>query len=174
VTRLFVLVVLAVVLTAGMAALAVLLGLSSLPVVPGVLLVAYAAIVHPPTEAAVGAALIGLAMDALAGTPLGVNVLASVAVLVGSRVFAGWVTAPRGLPSFLFVACVSVAHAFLSLLLLFLFQRREAFGFVGLFSTALANALASVVLFPIIQRIFVGLALEERGESLQERLASKS
>lgn len=173
-SRLALLALVALVLTAGIGAVGVVLGLSTIPVVPGLLLVAYAAIVHPPVEAAVGAAVIGLVMDALAGTPLGLNVLACVAVLVGSRPVVGWVTAPRGIPSFLFVGCMSAAYAFVSLLLLYLFQRRESFGFVGLFSTALSNAVASVVLFPLIQRVFVALRLEEKGESLQERLASKS
>lgn len=150
------------------------LGLSAVPLVPGILLVAYAAIAHPPVESAVSAAVIGLVMDALAGTPLGVNVIACVAVLVWSRPVVGWVTSPRGVPSFLFVGWMSAAYAFVSLLLLFLFQRRESFGFVGLFSTALSNAVASVVLFPVLQRLFVALRLEEKGESLQERLASKS
>jgi rod shape-determining protein MreD len=174
VSRLVALTLLALVLTAGMGAAGVMLGLSTVPVVPGVLLVAYAAIVHPPVEAAVGAALVGLVMDALVGTPLGVNVLACVALLVASRFVVGFVPHPRGIPSVLFVAGMSAAYAFLSLLLLFLFQRRESFGFVGLVSTAVSNAIASVVIFPLLHRLFVSLRLEEKGESLQERLASKS
>ena len=173
-TRALVLSLLALVLTAATGALAVMFGWSSVPLVPGVLLVAYAAIVDPPVEAAVSAALMGLVIDALVGTPLGVNVLACVAVLVGSRFFVGWVTAPRGIPSFLFTAGFSAAHALLALSLLFLFQRRQSFGLAELFSTALVNAVFSVVLFPVVRRLLVALRLEERGESLQERLSSNS
>lgn len=173
-TRLVVLFLAALALTALGGGAAVVLGVSTVPLVPGILLVAYAAIVHPPVEAAVAAALIGLAMDALCGTPLGLNVLACVAVLVGSRPFVSWVPLPRGIPSFLFVGCTSAAYAFLSLLLLFLFQRRESFGLVGLFSTALVNAAVSVPLFPLLRLAFVRLGVEDRGESLQERLAAKS
>lgn len=173
-TRALFLALLALVLTAGTGALAVMFGWSSVPFVPGVLLVAYAAIVDPPVEAAVSAALIGLVIDALAGTPLGVNVLACVAVLVGSRFVVGFVTAPRGAPSFLFVAGFSAAHALLALSLLFLFQRRESFGLVALIATALVNGVGSLALFPLVRRLLILLRLEERGETLQERLSSNS
>ena len=171
-TRALVLSLLALLLTAGTGALAVMFGWSSVPLVPGVLLVAYAAIVDPPVEAAVSAALIGLVVDALVGTPLGVNVLSCVAVLVGSRFVVGFVTAPRGVPSFLFVAGFSAAHALLALSLLFLFQRRESFGLYALLAAALVNALASLVIFPIVRKLLITLRLEERGETLQERLSS--
>jgi hypothetical protein len=174
VTRVFILALLALLLTAFTGALAVMLGWSSLPVVPGVLLVAYAAIVDPPIEGAVSAAVVGLVIDALAGTPFGVNVLSCVAVLVGSRFVVELVHHPRGWRSFVFVGGFSAAHALASLIMLFLFQRREGFGFVPLIATAACNAIASVVLFPILQFVFVRLKLEEKGESLQQRLASKS
>ncbi len=173
-TRALVLTGLALLLTAVAGAAAVMFGWSYVPVVPGVLLVAYAAIVDPPVEAAVTAALIGIVVDALAGTPLGLNVLACVAVLVGSRFVVGFVPSPRGFRSFLFVGGISAAHALVSLLLLFLFQRRESFGFFPLVLTAVANALASLLVFPLLQRLLIALDLEEKGETLQERLASKS
>ena len=173
-TRVVLLAALALVLTAVTGAQAVMLGWSSLPVVPGVLLCAYAAIVDPPIEAAISAAVIGLVVDALAGTPFGVNVLSCVAVLVGSRFVVALVPSPRGFRSFVFVGGFSGAHALISLVMLFLFQRREGFGFVPLISTAVANAIVSIALFPLLQRLFVALKLEERGESLQQRLASKS
>ena len=154
-TRTLVLSLFALVLTAMTGALAVAFGWSSMPLVPGVLLVAYAGIVDPPVEAAVSAASIGLVVDALTGTPLGLNVLACVFVLMGSRFVVGWVPAPRGLPSFLFAAGFSAAHALLALSLLFLFQRRESFGLAALLATALENGVASVVLFPIVHRSLV-------------------
>ena len=169
--RVFILGFLAVVLTSITGALAVMFGWSNVPVVPGVLLVAYAAIVDPPIEAAVSAAVIGLVIDALAGTAFGVNVLSCVAVVVCSRFVLGFVHSPRGLPSFLFVAGLSAVHALVSLLLLYLFQKRESFGFTPLASTAIVNAVVSLVLFPILRRLFVALRLEDKDETLQERLA---
>ena len=171
-TRALFLALLALVLTAATGAFAVMFGWTSMPLVPGVLLVAYAAIVDPPVEAAVSAALIGFVVDALVGTPLGVNVLACVAVLVGSRFVVGFVPAPRGVPSFLFVAGFSAVHALLALSLLFLFQRRESFGLYALLATALVNGVASLALFPLVRRLLIMLRLEERGVTLQERLSS--
>lgn len=165
---------LALAATAILAALAVPLSLTTVPIVPGVILVAYAAIVDPPVEAAISAALVGLTMDALAGTPLGVNVLACVLVLVASRLVIGWVTQPRGVQAALFVAGFSGAYAFVALLLVNLFQRREAFGLGSVLVLALWNGLASFAVLPLLSRALVLLRLEEKGESLQERLASKS
>jgi hypothetical protein len=171
-SRALILSLLALALTAGTGALAVVFGWASVPLVPGVLLVSYAAIVDPPVQAAVSAALIGLVVDALVGTPLGVNVLACVAVLVGSRFVVSFVTAPRGVRSFLFVTGFAAAHALLALSLLFLFQRRESFGFVALLATAPVSGVASLVLFPLVRRLLVALRLEERDETLQDRLSS--
>ncbi|OGQ26484.1 MAG: hypothetical protein A2138_20210 [Deltaproteobacteria bacterium RBG_16_71_12] len=171
--RVAVLALLTVLLTALGGALSVALGWSSLPIVPGVILCAYAAMVDPPIEGVVTAAAVGLVVDAMTGTSLGLNVLAFVAVLVSSRFVVGWVTSPRGVPAALFVGGFSAAHAFLSLLLLFLFQRRGGFGLLSVFTVAIANALVSVVLIPPLQALLVALKLEERGETLQERLAGK-
>jgi rod shape-determining protein MreD len=164
---------LALLATAFLAALAVPLGVLSVPIVPGVILVAYAAIVDPPVEAAITAALVGLTMDAMAGTPLGVNVLACVLVLVASRLVIAWVTQPRGVQAALFVAGFSAAYAFLASVLVNLFQRRESFGLAAVFVLALTNGLASFLVLPLLSRALVILRLEEKGESLQERLASK-
>ncbi|HEY4222529.1 MAG TPA: hypothetical protein VGO62_14340, partial [Myxococcota bacterium] len=144
-TRVLVMAGLALFLTSVAGAVAVMFGWSSVPVVPGVLLVAYAAIVDPPVEAAVSAAVIGLVIDALAGTPFGVNVLSCVAVLVGSRFVVGFVPQPRGIRSALFTGGLSAAHALVSLVMLYLFQRREGFGFVPLVTTAFVNGAVSFV-----------------------------
>lgn len=173
-SRVLVLALMTVLLTALCGAVAVAFGWSSLPIVPGVILCAYAAMVDPPIEGVVTAAAVGLVVDALTGTSLGLNVLACVAVLVGSRFFVGWLSSPRGLPAMLFVGGFSAAHAFLSLLLLYLFQRREGFGLVSVFTTAVANALVSAALIPILQWLMVALRLEERDASLQERLSGKA
>ena len=172
-SRVLVLSLLTLLLTALAGAISVAAGWSSLPIVPGVILCAYAAMVDPPIEGVVTAAAIGLVVDAMTGSSLGLNVLALVAVLVASRAFTGWVTSPRGLPAALFVGGFSAAHAFLSLLLLFLFQRRAGFGFLSILWVAGANALVSVALIPLLQRLLVTLRLEERDETLQERLAGK-
>lgn len=172
-SRVLILALLTVLLTALAGAVSVAADWSSLPIVPGVILCAYAAMVDPPIEGVVTAASLGLVTDALSGSSLGLNVLACVAVLVASRFAVGWVTSPRGIPATLFVAGFSAAHAFLALLLLFLFQRREEFGLLSVFTVAVANALVSVVLIPPLQWLLVALRMEERDASLQERLAGK-
>lgn len=172
-SRVLVLAALTVLLTALCGAVSVAAGWASLPIVPGVILCAYAAMVDPPIEGVVTAAAIGLVVDAMTGTSLGLNVLACVAVLVASRFVTGWVTSPRGLPAALFVAGFSATHSFLALLLLFLFQRRGGFGLLSVFTVAVSNALVSVALIPLVQRLLVALRLEERDVTLQERLASK-
>lgn len=171
--RIAVLALLTLVLTALGGALSVAFGWSSLPIVPGAILCAYAALVDPPIEGVLTAATIGLVVDAMTGTSLGLNVLALVAVLVGSRLVTGFVTSPRGLPAAAFVSGFSAAHAFFALLLLFLFQRRGGFGLTSVFTVALANGAASFALIPLLQRLLVALRLEERDETLQERLAGK-
>jgi cell shape-determining protein MreD len=173
VTRSLVLALVTLVLTAAVGALALPFGVSSLPVVPGVMIVAYAALVNPPVEAAISAALCGLVMDALAGTPLGVNVLACVLVLVASRLVVGWVTSARGVQAALFVAGLSAAWAFISLSLLLLAQTRQSAGLSAVPLLALTNGLASFAVLPVLNRLLVVLRLEEKGESLQERLAQK-
>lgn len=171
-TRSLALAAVTLVLTALCGALAVPLSVSALPVVPGIIVLAYAALVDPPVEAALSAALIGLVLDALSGTPLGVNVLACVLVLVLSRLALGWVTSARGVQAALFAAGVSAAWAFIALVLLSLFQRR-AFGIGAIPVLALCNGLLALALMPALTRLLVVLRLEERGESLQERLAHK-
>ncbi len=166
-------VILCLLSTAVSSAAAVAMGLSNMPLVPGVLLVAYTAIADPPIEAALTAALVGLVMDALGGTPLGVSVIACVLALVSSRLVIGWVTSVRGPKAALFTAGLSAVYALIALVLLFAFQRRQAFGLVSLAVLAVSHALASFVAFPLLTRVLVLLRLEQRGTSLHERMAQK-
>jgi hypothetical protein len=173
-TRSLVLAVAALVLTAASGALASLLGWASVPVVPGALLVAYAAIVDPPISAAFSAALVGFVIDCLCGTPIGVSILGCVAALVASRFFVGWVTSTRGLPAVLFAGGLTFTYGLVALSLLFLFQRRESFGFGVLATATVVNAIAAPVVFRVAHGVLVLARVEERDASLQDRLAGKT
>lgn len=172
--RPLVLALLALVLTSFQAALAVVLGVSSLPFVPGVVLVAYAALVDPPVEAAITATLVGLVVDALSGTPLGLNVLACLLALLTGRLFAPWVLQPRGVAALLFTGGLSAGYHLVALTLLYVFSaERKAFGFLPMLTTAAGNALLAVVVIPVTRRALVAVGLEDKGESLRDRLSTR-
>jgi hypothetical protein len=175
VSRALALALLALLLTAAQASLAVTLGVSSLPFVPGVILVAYAALVDPPVEAAISATLVGLVVDALSGTPLGLNVLACLLALLVGRLFVPWVTAPRGLAALAFTGGLSAGYHLVALTLLFVFSaERKAFGFLPMITIAVGNAVAAVVVITLTQRLLVAFKLEQKGETIHERLSSRS
>jgi rod shape-determining protein MreD len=162
-------------LQACLGALSVATGSNSFPLVPGVVLVAYSALVDPPIEAAISAAVIGIFLDALSGTPFGLNALACVLALLAARFFVQFVPRPRGLPAFLFTAGLSASYHFIALTLLYSFSSgREAFGFRGLVVTAIGNGIAALVLFPLTSMVLVALGLQQHDPSLNERLAGKA
>lgn len=166
--------VLALVLKALIAALAVVFQTGPLPVLPAVVLIAYAALWHPPIEAALSAALVGIIIDALMGVPLGVNSLAAVLTLVASRPTLVWVPEPRGVAVTAFVAGFSAVHAAIAVLLLLLFGGlRASTELMSVFTIGVVNGLLSIALFPAYRALLVRLHLEERGASLHERLASR-
>ena len=158
------------VLTALTGALSVLFDVGSLPWVPGTALLAFVALVDPPLSAAITAATIGFMMDALSGSPLGLNVLACVATLIAGGLFVPWfptVTRWRGA---LFASGVAALHASLVLVVVYLFQRRESFGGLAIAAAALANGAASLAIFPLARWVLVSLRLEGRGSSLEHRM----
>lgn len=161
-------------LHAAQAALAVAFGLSSLPVVPAVVLVAYAALVEPPVVAAVSAAVLGLILDALSGSPLGLNMLACLLALLSGRLASGWVAAPRGLGAFLFTGTLAAGYHLFVVTLLYVFGiHPESFAIQGVLSEALWNGLFGVVVLPFTQWLLVSLHLEEREMTLAERLSRR-
>lgn len=174
-SRVLVLAVLALLLHALESGLAVVLGATSLPVAPAVVLVAYAALVEPPVEAALTASSLGLVLDALSGTALGLNMLACLLVLLLGRFAAPRVPSPRGVSAFLFAALLSAGYHTLVLTLLYVFEaQRESFGFQGIVTTSIANGLLALLLFPLVQRLLVALGLEEREATMEERLSRRA
>jgi rod shape-determining protein MreD len=157
------------------AGLAVVLGSSSLPLAPAVVLVAYAALVEPPVEAALTASCLGLVLDALSGSPLGLNMLACLFALLAGRLLARRVTSPRGVAAFLFATGMSAGYSLFVLTLLYVFgTARESFGLQGVVSSSLANGALSLLLFPLCQFLLVSLGLEEREATMQERLSRRA
>lgn len=173
-SRVLVLALLAVLLHALDAGLAVAVGASSLPFVPAVILVAYAALVEPPGVAVVSASTAGLVLDALSGAPLGLNMLACLLALLLGRLSSSWVKTPRGPPAFLFAGGLSAGYHLFVVTLLYVFgSHPESLALQGLFSTALWNGLASLAVFPFTQWLLVRLGLEEREQTLAERLSRR-
>lgn len=172
--RVLLLTLLAVVLHSAAAALPVVFGTPALPLLPGVLLVAYAALVEPPVSAALAVSSMGLLVDALSGTPLGLHMLASLVALLVGRLAADWVSVPRGLPAFLFTAVMAGAYHIVVVTLPWMFgPHPDEWRVSGFLSTALWNGFAALGLFPFVQGILVRLGLEEREETLSERLARR-
>lgn len=173
--RSLLLALLALVLHALQAAAAVSLGVSGLPMVPAVVLVAYAALAEPPVEAAVSATFLGLVLDALSGSPLGLNILACLLALFVGRLSAGMVAGPFGASAFAFAAVLSAGYHLFVLFLLTVFGApRGGLGIGSVLWTGFVDGLLAVVLMPMVQWLFVRLGLEEREVTLKERLRSRA
>jgi rod shape-determining protein MreD len=173
VSRTFVAMVITLVATAVFGALPVLFGSPAWPVTPGAVIVAYAALTLPPVEAAVTAALVGLVVDALSGSPIGVSSFALVVTLLLSRLGVSLVTQPRGFTSFVFVFAFAFTHAFFAQTLLALFGQRRAVDLVVVVVVGILDAVLSLLLFPVVHRVLVLLRLEDRGATLGERLSAR-
>lgn len=173
-SRIVVLTFLASVYQALQAGLAVALGTSAVAVNAGVVLVAYVALVEPPIVAVLSASMIGLVVDGLSGTPLGLNMLALLLALLLGRLAARSVKVPRGLPAFLFTAGLAAGyHLFVGFLFAaFGFHRAEA-ALQGFVSTSLWNGCLALLIFPFTQWILVRLKLEEVEETFSQRLARR-
>lgn len=172
--RVLVFTLMAVGLHGAAAVLPVALHAASMPLLPGVVLVAYAALVEPPVAAALAASTLGLLVDALSGTPLGLHMLASLVALLVGRLAADWVSAPRGVPAFLFTATMAGAYHVVVVTLPWMFgPHPDEWRVAGFWSTAFWNGFAALGLFPVVQGVLVRLGLEEREETLSERLARR-
>lgn len=172
--RVVLLACMALLLHAVQAGLAVAFGVSSLPILPAVVLVAYAALVEPPVVAALAASTIGFLLDALSGTPLGLNMLACLLALLLGRSAADWIQSPRGMPAFLFAAAMAAGyHVFVVTLPWAFGPHPDEWIISGFMSTAWWNGVAAWFIFPWAQRVMVRLGLEEREEPLSERLARR-
>ncbi len=172
-SRTFVAMIVTLVITAIISSLPVLFGTPAWPITPGAVIVAYAALAQPPVEAAVTAALVGLVVDALSGSPIGVSSFALVVTLLVSRPAVSLVPQPRGWMSFAFVAGFATAHALLAQALLALFGQRRAVDLLIVVVVGVLDAVLSLLLFPILRRVLVVLRLEDKGATLGERLSAR-
>lgn len=121
------------------------------------------------------AALIGLILDSLCGSPIGLNMLSCMLALMGGRFAAGWVRAPRGVDVFLFTAGLSgVYHTFLVVLMAMFAIGESAWSFSGVVSTSIFNGLIALFLVPATQWLFVRLGLEVQEASFDERLRRRA
>lgn len=170
-SRVVVAMIVTLVVTAVMASLPVLFGTPAWPVTPGAVIVAYAALTVPPLEAAVTAALVGLVMDALSGSPIGVSSFALVVTLLLSRLGVSLVPHPRGLAALAFALAFTFTQAFLAQSLMALFGQRRAVDLVIVVVVAVLDALLSLILFPLLRKLLVILRLEDRSATLGERLS---
>ncbi|MFZ9886365.1 MAG: hypothetical protein ACO3JL_02585 [Myxococcota bacterium] len=173
--RVLLLASIAFVLQAFIAAAAVAFGVAAVPLTPAVLVVAYAALVEPPVEGALSATCVGFLLDAISGTAIGLNMLACLLLLLVGRLMARRVPSPVGPLGALFVSALAAGYYLFVLTLLYIFERgRESLALEGLLSTSILTGAASLLVFPLIQRIFVRLGLEERAASVAERLSRRA
>lgn len=170
-SRTIVAMVVTLVVTAIFAGMPVLFGSAAWPITPGAVVVAYAALTVPPLEAAVTAALVGLVMDALSGSPIGVSSFALVVTLLLSRLGVRLVPHPQGLVAIAFVVAFAFTHAFLAQILLALFGQRRAVDVVAVVIVGVLDALLSLLIFPLVRRLLVILRLEDHSATLGERLS---
>lgn len=163
------------VLQSVVAATAVAFGLASVPLTPAVLMVAYAALIEPPIEGALTATTVGFLLDALSGAAVGLNMLACLLLFLCGRVAAKRVPSSVGVIAALFVSGLAAGYYLFVLTLLYAFDRgRQSLALDGLFSTSLLTGASSLLVFPLIQRLFVSLGLEERTASVAERLSRRA
>jgi len=174
VSRVFTFMMVTLIATAAASALAVALGTAALPLTPGSVVVAYAALTTPPVEAAFSAALVGLIVDALAGASLGASSFSLLVTLLVSRLGVGFVPSTRDAVSFLFVGAFAFTQALCAMAMVALFGPTHR----GVdLSVAVVVALVDIVvawaLFPVLHEVFVLLRLEERSATLRERLQAR-
>ncbi len=153
-------------------ALPVIIGMSWLPLTPGAVIVAYAALTWPPIEAVVAAALCGLVVDALSGMPLGVSSFALVVSLLATRLTLRFFTRSRGLAASAFAGAFGVLQALVATALLAAFgDRHGGFDVLNAVVIGVMDFALALIVFPALHAALVSLNLEERGASLRERLA---
>jgi hypothetical protein len=156
-------------------ALPVALGVGPFALLPGVIFIAYAALLHAGEEAAITASLVGLVIDARVGAPLGLNALAGVLTLVMSRPTLPFLPGRGTLGSSLFVGIFSAVHVVVVVLLLVVFGGRQLrLEWTTALLAGVGNALCAVVLFPLYAWLLVLLRLEERNAPMQERLSRRT
>ncbi len=154
--------------------LPVIIGVSSLPVTPGAVIVAYAALTWPPIEAVVVAALCGLIVDALSGMPLGISSFALVVTVLTTRLGLQFFTRSRGLAASAFAGGFGMLQALIATSLLAAFgDRHGSIDVVSGVLIGISDFVVALAVFPLLHAILVKLGLEERGATLRERLASR-
>lgn len=161
------------VLSAVRRALPVVLGLSSLPLTAGAVVVAYAALTWPPIEAVVAAALCGLIVDALSGMPMGLSSFSLVVTLLVMRLSLRFFTRSRGPAASAFAGVFGMLQALIASVLLSAFGSGYSVDVATLVLVGLLDVLLAAATFPALHALLVSLGLEERGTSLRERLATR-
>ncbi len=173
-TRVFTFMAAALVVTALFSACAITLGTAALPITPGSIVVAYAALATPPVEAAFSAVLVGLVVDALSGTSLGASSFSLLVTLLVSRLGASLVPSTRDGVAFGFVGLFAAAQALLAMLMIALFGQTHAqLDVATAVVVGVLDAVVAVALFPALHAVFVLLRLEERSATLRERLQAR-
>jgi hypothetical protein len=163
----------------GLAAMAmvrvlpVVLGVASVPLTPGAVVVAWAALVLPPLEAVVAASLCGLIVDALAGLPVGLSSFSLVVALLVARLGTRSIPRAVGPLASAFAGGVGLLQATVSWVLLAVFAPERApwqpgtLLLVGILDVGLA-----LLLLPVLDRLGVLVGLE-RSTSTADRLAAR-
>lgn len=173
-TRVFTFMLAALAVTALGSACSVTLGTAALPITPGSIVVAYAALATPPVEAAFSAVLVGLVVDALSGTSLGASSFSLLVTLLVSRLGVSLVPSTRDRIAFAFVGVFAFAQALLAMVMVALFGQAHArLDVATAVVVGLLDAVVALAVFPALHAVFVLLRLEERSATLRERLQAR-
>jgi cell shape-determining protein MreD len=160
--------------TAVASGFAVVLGRGALPLTAGSVVVAYAALATPPVEASFTAMLVGLVVDALAGASLGASSFSLLVTLLLTRLGEGFVPSTRDRSAYAFVLAFAFVQALLaSALLALVGPTHRGLALAGAVQIAVVDAVAAVMIFPLLHAVFVLLRLEDRSATLRERLQAR-
>lgn len=144
------------------AAGSVIFGLNSLPLAFIPIVVAFGAFFQLPFEAILTAFVVGITTDCIAGSALGLNVLAECLLWLICALCASWIGKPRWIILFAFTIFASVLYRIILYLLTWLFSSPSLnFGWLSL---VLAPVFDGLVGYFLLRRIISVFTKSELGD----------
>lgn len=165
----------ALLMTGFFSALSVVLGVSNMPFLPVILLVTYLITTESGIEGMLLTVVLGLFLDACAGYLLGINILICLGLFLAATPFGGLFGAPRGVAAFLLGSLSAMAYTLIHDALFTLFGNGgEGLSLSATFQSGLWNGVLGIVMFPLVDWLFIYFGYSERELSLTERLSSRT
>ena len=166
---------LALLTTGFLSAVSVALGISNLPLLPVILLVAYLVVADSGLEGMLMTAALGLFLDAWAGYLLGINMLICLGLFIAGSPLGGWGSSPRGVAGFFLGAISAMTYTLIHGALFTIFGEGEGrLSLSTMLNAGFWNGILGVLLFPVIDQLFIYFGFSERELSLAERLSSRA